>query len=230
MEFGFGDPGTVTDIDPPRLFAFPWGGEHLRWEVHPDGEGSLLVLEHTFDDRPGAASFAAGWHTCIAALDLALAGMPGDPGVDHVALHEAYVAEFVLDAETVVDGRVRLQRQLTRPADVVWDVLAEQSPPGAVREGSVLEHEVPGGRLRWELVEGTGHGGAAAAHPHWSGRHPGVHPPPPGAAAGGAHRSSVTPRPSSGAAPSTRTSARPGVRSVTKCASSWRAQRSQCGR
>jgi uncharacterized protein YndB with AHSA1/START domain len=164
VEFGFGADGTVTDLDPPRLFAYTWDDQHLRWELHPDGAGTRLVLVVTFTDRPGAASFASGWHICIAALDLALDGSPGvDLGVDHVALHEQFVVRFGLDAgsaETTADGwRVRYERQLTRPADEVWAVLSAQAPPGALRDGDVLEHDAePGGRLRWELIEGTGHG------------------------------------------------------------------------
>jgi uncharacterized protein YndB with AHSA1/START domain len=164
IEFEFGGSGTVTDLDPPRLFAFTWGDQHLRWELHPDGPGTRLVLVVTFDDRAGAASFASGWHICIAAMDIALDGRPGvDPGYDHVALHEHFVAQFGLDAgtaESTADGwRVRYERQLTRPADEVWAVLSAPAPPNAVRNGQVLEHDAePGGRLRWELVEGTGHG------------------------------------------------------------------------
>jgi uncharacterized protein YndB with AHSA1/START domain len=164
IEFGFGGSGTVTDFDPPRLFAYTWGDQHLRWELHPDGAGTRLVLVATFDDRAGAAGFASGWHICIVAMDLALDGRPGaDPGYDHVALHEQFVAQFGLDAgtaETRVDGwRIRFERQLTRPADEVWAVLSAQAPPDAVRNGQVLEYDAErGGRLRWELVEGTGHG------------------------------------------------------------------------
>jgi uncharacterized protein YndB with AHSA1/START domain len=164
VDFGDEGSGTVTDLDPPRLFAYTWGDHHLRWELHPDGPGTRLVLVATFDDRAGAASFASGWHICIAAMDLALDGRPGvDPGYDHVALHEQFIAQFGLDAgtvETTADGwRVRYERQLTHPADEVWAVLSAQAPPDAVRNGQVLEHDAePGGRLRWELVEGTGHG------------------------------------------------------------------------
>lgn len=169
VEFGFGDAGTVTELDPPRLLAHTWGTDHLRWELTPQDGGTLLVLVHDFDDRAGAPSFAAGWHTCLAALDLALAGRPGeDPGLDHAVLHERYVRELGLDtaaAEPVPDGwRVRFERQLTRPADVVWAGLAAAPPwPGAgpalVREEpTVLEHEAADGRVRWELGEGTGMG------------------------------------------------------------------------
>ena len=160
----FGGEGTVTDLDPPRLIAYTWGEDHLRWELHPDGEGTRLVLLHTFDDRAGAASFGAGWHTCLVALDLALDGRPGvDPGVDDIALHERLVTQFGLDAgavETTADGwRVRFERQLTRPAEAAWAVLTDLAPAGATAHDQVLEHDADeGGRLRWELVAGTGHG------------------------------------------------------------------------
>ncbi|MGH8967490.1 MAG: SRPBCC family protein, partial [Actinomycetes bacterium] len=106
VTFEFGDDGAVTDLDPPRLIAYTWGDDHLRWELHPDGDGTRLVLLHTFDDHYGAASFGAGWHTCIVALELALDGSPGaDPEVDDVALHERLVAQFGLDTGTVeADG------------------------------------------------------------------------------------------------------------------------------
>jgi uncharacterized protein YndB with AHSA1/START domain len=164
VEFEFGEDGVVTDIDPPRLIAYTWGGDHLRWELVPDGDGTRLLLLHTFDDRAGAASFGAGWHTCIVALDLALDGRAGaDPGVDDIALHERFVTQFGLDAgsvETGPDGwRVRHERQLTRPADGVWGVLTHLAPAGAYAREHVLEHDAEeGGSVRWELVVGTGHG------------------------------------------------------------------------
>ncbi|HYH30583.1 MAG TPA: SRPBCC family protein [Pseudonocardia sp.] len=164
VAFEFGDDGVVTDLDPPRLIAYTWGGDHLRWELRPEGAGTRLVLVHTFDDRAGAASFGAGWHTCIVALDLALDGRAGaDPGVDDVALHERLVTQLGLDTGTVetgVDGwRVRYERQLTRPADAVWAVLTGTAPEGASASEHVLEHDADeGGRVRWELREGTGHG------------------------------------------------------------------------
>jgi uncharacterized protein YndB with AHSA1/START domain len=159
-----GTTGVVTDLDPPRLIAYTWETDHLRWELHPDGAGTRLVLLHTFDDRAGAASYGAGWHTCIVALDLALDGRAGtDPGVDDIALHEQLVAQLGLDAGTVESGadgwRVRYERQLTRPADGVWGAVTDLAPAGAAAREHVLEHDADeGGRVRWELVQGTGHG------------------------------------------------------------------------
>ncbi|GAA3244726.1 SRPBCC family protein [Pseudonocardia petroleophila] len=132
--FGFGGDGVVTDLDPPRLIAFTWETDHLRFELSPDGDGSLLLLVHTFDDRAGAASFAAGWDSCLAVLD-------GAGPVDHRVLHERYVEELGL-SEPAVTGtaqawEVRVERQLVHPVDEVRAVLDGEP---------------------WEFLEGTGHG------------------------------------------------------------------------
>lgn len=158
VTFGFGGPGTVTDLDPPRLIAFTWETDHLRFELTPDGTGTLLVLVHTFDDRAGAASFAAGWDTCLGVLD-------GRPEGDHEALHERFLVELGLLEPSVTDGaggrEVRLERQLLHPADRVWPALVAVTAGASVRESrepEVLELDLPAGRERWELREGTGHG------------------------------------------------------------------------
>jgi uncharacterized protein YndB with AHSA1/START domain len=122
--------GVITELQPPRLLAFSWGEDHLRWELHPDGDGTLLTLQHTFDDRAGAASFAAGWHTCIQSLDASLAGhtlaLPRTMA-ELADLHEDRIALFGLDRGTTEDTpdgwRVRFERQLTRPVDHVWTTL-----------------------------------------------------------------------------------------------------------
>ncbi|HLU56784.1 MAG TPA: SRPBCC family protein [Pseudonocardia sp.] len=164
VDYDGGEPGVVTDLDPPRLIAYTWQDDHLRWELHPEGDGTRLVLLHTFDDRPGAASYGAGWHTCIVALGLALDGRPGaDPGVDDIALHERLVTQLGLDAGTVDTGpdgwRVRHERQLTRPTDGVWGAVRDLVPDGEVVGEHALEHDAEeGGRVRWELGAGTGHG------------------------------------------------------------------------
>lgn len=156
--FADGGDGVVTDLDPPRLIAFTWETDHLRFELTPDGDGSLLVLVHTFDDRAGAASFAAGWDGCLDALD-------GAPEGDHEARHERYLVELDL-LEPVVSGtaedwEVRFERQLLHPADRVWPPLVSSVDGTTVeesREPELLELHLPTGRERWELGEGTGHG------------------------------------------------------------------------
>ncbi|MFD5782151.1 SRPBCC family protein [Streptomyces sp. NPDC058220] len=182
-ESGPGMTGTVTDLDAPRLFAFTWGDDHLSWAITPDGKGSLLTLVHTFGDLPGAASFASGWQLCIAALAQLLDGGPVRTDRDAGELHEAYVQRFGLGrgvVETFEGGkRLRLERQLVRPAETVWEVLSAGIEPVAglpvpegftaekVPEGHVTEVRAPKsltytwepqGAVSWDLGEGTGHG------------------------------------------------------------------------
>ncbi|WAS90954.1 SRPBCC family protein [Nannocystis punicea] len=130
IRFTMGDDvtrGVVTDLEPQRVFAYTWDGDHLRWELHADPGGSLLVLLHTFDDRAGAASFASGWHVCLDALEAALAERPFVEPDDTWAAHEAFVAAFGLAegrVEATPDGWVvRFERQFRRPIDRVWPAL-----------------------------------------------------------------------------------------------------------
>ncbi|MCA1223723.1 SRPBCC family protein [Streptomyces sp. 8L] len=175
--------GTVTAVAPRRLFAFNWGADHLSWTVTADGEGSRLTLEHTFDDRAGAPSFAAGWDLCMAALGRLLDGGPVEQRRDGGESHDAYVHLFGLDRGTVTavgDTRtVRFERQLVGAAERVWETLAGgiEPVPGLpvpvgftdrdVPAGHVTEVRPPhflsyewtdGGTVTWDLREGTGYG------------------------------------------------------------------------
>src|SRR5919201_4182849 len=72
--------GVLTHYEPPRLLAYTWGDDHLRWELRPHDDGCMLVLTHTFDDRLKAARDADGWQMCLEALDALLAGSQTDLG------------------------------------------------------------------------------------------------------------------------------------------------------
>ena len=63
--------GRVTDFDPPRLFAFYWGEDHLRFELEPAGGagGCTLGLTVQLGARDKAARDAAGWHVCLDGLE-----------------------------------------------------------------------------------------------------------------------------------------------------------------
>jgi len=141
-EVRFGSPmegrpalsGVVTDCDPPRLLAFTWDTDHLRFELTPIADGTELVLLHTFDDRAGAASFGSGWDTCFGSLRAGLAGEPLPDPDPAVARHEAMVAVFGLDAPAVdqvaADGRWQIvfERQMVVPQAEVWDLLLGVDP------------------------------------------------------------------------------------------------------
>jgi len=181
--------GVVTALDPPRVFAFTWGdGNDLRFELSPDGEhGCVLVFTHTFADHYGAASFTAGWETCLDAMEAVLDDRAPEPTGDMAERHDHYVHVFGLDEGTTEDSgdewRVRFERQMTRPADTVWSTLGasgattvgDEVPAGftargveagavtAVDDAKLLEYpwREDGrdvGRVRIELGTGTGQG------------------------------------------------------------------------
>jgi uncharacterized protein YndB with AHSA1/START domain len=172
-----GGDGEITALDPPRLFEYTWSGSILRWELTPVDGGTLLIFTHVFDDRAGAASFAAGWDACIGALGAVLDGAEPPPEGRMVAEHEALVRTFGLDRGTVEwtgeAFRVCFERQLTAPADRAWAAVTGGAEPvvggpapAALGGGTVIaleparliEVDAPDGRVRWELGDGTGHG------------------------------------------------------------------------
>jgi uncharacterized protein YndB with AHSA1/START domain len=75
-ESGDPAPGSVTRADAPSLLEYRWDEDLLRWELAPDGDGTLLTLRHTIADRDWLPKVAAGWHLCLAVADRALAGEP----------------------------------------------------------------------------------------------------------------------------------------------------------
>jgi uncharacterized protein YndB with AHSA1/START domain len=121
-----GAAGTIEVIDAPRQLTFTWGADRLTFELASNGDSTTFVLTHTFDDRYGAPSFATGWDLCLAGLRHVLADEPLPPPDRGIARHEELVHEFELDRPEVTeaDGRwtVRVERQLTCPAQIAWDL------------------------------------------------------------------------------------------------------------
>ncbi|HWV24611.1 MAG TPA: SRPBCC domain-containing protein [Thermomicrobiales bacterium] len=66
--------GHVLEVNPPSSLRYLWGSDELRFEVSPEDGKTMLDFAHTFEDRNSASKIAAGWHICLAALELLLAG------------------------------------------------------------------------------------------------------------------------------------------------------------
>lgn len=126
--------GKIIEHEPPRLFGYTWGDAVMRFELRPDPAGTLLIFTHTFDERPSAASFAAGWHQCLDALTGVLVGRPapipqaGGSSRAYRVRHEAYAEVFGLLAGSVEGGAVRFERLLPYPAAQVWAALSSPAP------------------------------------------------------------------------------------------------------
>ncbi len=186
---------VITELEPPRVFAFSQtppesmpreGPDLIHLELRPDGDGCTLVFTHIFNDRPAAASYATGWHGCLAALTMVLAEVTVEFPPMSVDRYEAYVRTFGLAEGTTEVGterwQLRYERQLMRqPVDKVWAALAGASaepavgtaPPSAFTPGeaagatvrtvdapTLLEYDIAlhghGSTVRWELANGPG--------------------------------------------------------------------------
>ena len=86
--------GEVLEIDPPRLLAYSWGEDVLRWTLTPDGDGCLLTFTDTLGDLGKAARDGAGWHVCLAALQARLDGTAAPDGDGWKQLYDDYQEAF----------------------------------------------------------------------------------------------------------------------------------------
>jgi len=62
------EDGVLTAYEPPRRLGYTWGGDDLRWELLPRGDGCLLIPHPLLRGPLESARDAAGWHLCLAAL------------------------------------------------------------------------------------------------------------------------------------------------------------------
>jgi uncharacterized protein YndB with AHSA1/START domain len=92
--------GEVLELEAPRLFAFTWGEDELRFELESidGGDGCLLRFTDVLGDREKAARDAAGWETCFEGLEKMLAGGPSEtarpyPTEGWRERYERYVAD-----------------------------------------------------------------------------------------------------------------------------------------
>jgi len=60
--------GTVLECEEPRLLAYTWGPETLRFELTEVPGGTRLVLTDELD-APTTARNAAGWEVCLELLE-----------------------------------------------------------------------------------------------------------------------------------------------------------------
>jgi uncharacterized protein YndB with AHSA1/START domain len=91
---------TITRLDPPNLLETR-GDVHgvLRWELHLDGNGTVLTFSSTLDlPEEYRTMVLAGWHYHLDAIAETLDGRPADianlPNDRWERVHERYVARL----------------------------------------------------------------------------------------------------------------------------------------
>ncbi len=96
-----GFDGRVIACEPNAVLEFEWGpDDHLRFELQPDGAGTILTFTDVFTPLGKAARDAAGWHSCFDALTAYLDGAKVPEG-RWADVHPAYVERFGSEASTM---------------------------------------------------------------------------------------------------------------------------------
>jgi len=95
--------GEMLAFDPPSQMELRWGEEIMRFELRPDGEGSVLTFTNIFDETGKAARDGAGWHSCLDLLGYAAGGQqaPWSAADRWRQVHDAYVERFGPEAATI---------------------------------------------------------------------------------------------------------------------------------
>lgn len=87
--------GTILAFEPGRLLELNWTypGEPdsvARFELRPDGEGTILVLDHRGLPPGAIAGYGAGWHSHLDSLAAHLSGGRADWSARFRELGPAY--------------------------------------------------------------------------------------------------------------------------------------------
>jgi uncharacterized protein YndB with AHSA1/START domain len=99
---GDGFDGKMLEFEPPRVMEILWGTDRLRFELAPDGNGTLLTFTDTFAELGKAARDGAGWHECLDRLANDLDGVPQGKWGDHWReLYAGYVEHLGPEASTI---------------------------------------------------------------------------------------------------------------------------------
>jgi uncharacterized protein YndB with AHSA1/START domain len=146
--------GTVVVHDEPKVFSFTWGGELLRFELHPHGDETVLVFTHVLSHPSVAARNGAGWHSCLGALDNLLGARSTasdatseDQKLDPMAVYEDYIDRVgpALGSTTGTSG-VIWERGTHAPPERVREATTDPAELAAWGAGSHKEEAV-----RWEV-------------------------------------------------------------------------------
>ncbi|HEX4214347.1 MAG TPA: SRPBCC family protein [Candidatus Dormibacteraeota bacterium] len=95
--------GEMLAYEPCTLLEFRWNEDLLRFELEPDGDGTVVTFVNTFDELGRAARDASGWHLCLDALawHMENEATPFDFGTPWPDVHAAYIERLGPEAATI---------------------------------------------------------------------------------------------------------------------------------
>jgi uncharacterized protein YndB with AHSA1/START domain len=146
--------GRVVAWDPPKVFSFSWGGELLRFELHPDDQGTRLVFTQVLSHRSVAARNGSGWHSCLRELDSLLGAEPAPEPVDDWQPYRDFLRAMGPEPGTPgADGSRTWELGHHVPAERVRDAVSD--PDDLEAWGAV---DRLGDDVHWDIRSGEGGG------------------------------------------------------------------------
>jgi uncharacterized protein YndB with AHSA1/START domain len=81
LKFDEGDErGTITELREPEVLAYTWNegktDSLVRFQLEEDGDGTRLLLHHTFEGEVDLPGYGGGWHHHLEQLMAQVAGNP----------------------------------------------------------------------------------------------------------------------------------------------------------
>jgi uncharacterized protein YndB with AHSA1/START domain len=128
--------GEILELDAPKVYAFRWKADVLRFELVPEGAGTRLVFTQTisegWEEWLTAGRTAVGWDVCLDALAAQLDDRSFEPPQQWLGAMEHYIEKFGLAEGEVLDAAagflVRFRRDLVwKTLDEVWSLLVEDT-------------------------------------------------------------------------------------------------------
>jgi uncharacterized protein YndB with AHSA1/START domain len=95
--------GVMLVYEPPSSMSLRWGDDVLRFEVHGEGDGTVLTLTVEFAELGKVARDGAGWHACLDLLGCVVARRtpPWSSADRWREVHPGYVEDFGPEASTI---------------------------------------------------------------------------------------------------------------------------------
>jgi uncharacterized protein YndB with AHSA1/START domain len=93
--------GEMLAFEPPFLMELRWADDVLRFELAPDGSGSVLSLIVTYPEHGKAARDGAGWHVCLERLETECDGTTPPADDRWRVVHARYVEALGPEASTI---------------------------------------------------------------------------------------------------------------------------------
>ncbi|GIP36477.1 SRPBCC family protein [Paenibacillus sp. J2TS4] len=105
MQDGTYEEMTITELKMNSILEYTWAEDRVRFELHPDPEGCLLIfIEKIQKITPHTSKDLAGWHVCLDVIQALLDGRTLDSREEEwKKWHPKYVEALANDVPGAIE-------------------------------------------------------------------------------------------------------------------------------